>query len=75
MYWYNMCLGLAKSITLLNLPLILSGNSVKYTYFSQNTDFAHKNSPFRPAFVNTLFPVTRPHYIYSTTLVIIIVIN
>ena len=29
----------------------------------------------RPAFVNTLFPVTRPHHIYSTALVIIIVID
>ena len=26
----------------------------------------------RPAFVNTLFPVTRPHHIYPTALVIII---
>ena len=30
---------------------------------------------FRPAFVNTLFPVTRPHHIYSTALVIIILID
>ena len=29
----------------------------------------------RPAFVNTLFPVTCPHHIYSTALVIIIVID
>ena len=29
----------------------------------------------RPTFVNTLFPVTRPHHIYSTALVIIIVID
>ena len=29
----------------------------------------------RPAFVNTLFPVTRPHHIYSTALVIIILID
>ena len=28
-----------------------------------------------PAFVNTLFPVTRPHHIYSTALVIIILID
>ena len=32
-------------------------------------------SVVRPAFVYTLFPVTRPHHIYSTTLVIIIVID
>ena len=32
-------------------------------------------SLFRPAFVNTLFPVTRPHDIYSTALVIIILID
>ena len=31
--------------------------------------------PIRPAFVNTLFPVTRPHHIYSTALVIIILID
>ena len=29
----------------------------------------------RPAFVNTLFPVTRPHHIYPTALVIIILID
>ena len=29
----------------------------------------------RPAFVNTLFPVTHPHHIYSTALVIIIEID
>ena len=29
----------------------------------------------RPAFVNTLFPVTCPHHIYSTALVIIILID
>ena len=29
----------------------------------------------RPAFVNTLFPVTRPHHIYSTALVIIILVD
>ena len=35
----------------------------------------HDQCTFRPAFVNTLFPVTRLHHIYSTTLVIIIVID
>ena len=30
---------------------------------------------FRPVFVKTLFPVTRPHCIYSTALVIIIIIR
>ena len=30
---------------------------------------------FRPAFVNILFPVARLHHVYSTTLVIIIVID
>ena len=29
----------------------------------------------KPAFVDTLFPVTRPHHIYSTAMVIIIVID
>ena len=29
----------------------------------------------RPAFVNTLFPVTRPRHIYSTALIIIILID
>ena len=29
----------------------------------------------RPAFVNTLFPVTSPHHIYSTALVIIILLD
>ena len=29
----------------------------------------------RPAFVNTLFSVTCPHHIYSTALVIIIIID
>ena len=32
-------------------------------------------NPTRPAFVNTLFPVTRPHHIYPTALVIIILID
>ena len=34
-----------------------------------------RSHDLRPAFVNTLFPVTRPHHIYSTALVIIIVID
>ena len=29
----------------------------------------------RPAFINTLFLITRPHHIYSTALVIIILID
>ena len=33
------------------------------------------SSKVRPAFFNTLFPVTRPHHIYSTALVIIIVFD
>ena len=35
----------------------------------------HDQCTFRPAFFNTLFPVTRPHHIYSTALVIITVID
>ena len=42
-----------------------------------NTGMEYLNEivAIRPAFVNTLFPVTRPHHIYSTALVITILID
>ena len=35
----------------------------------------HASTNLRPTFVNALFPVTCPHHIYSTVLVIIIVLE